>query len=121
MTRPIDPHTPPPPTELRARELSNEQLASLDHVEWLENFAKITLLPSKVPMTPRRLGVGTRLTWAARYIKLLQETTKAQEEEHIALTKRLAEADKLLADAVAQIRRLKHERDELERQLGEAI
>jgi hypothetical protein len=72
--------TPPPP-ELRARQLTDAQLAQMNHVEWLEDFAKITLLPTRVPMTPRRLGVGTRLQWAAAYIRLLERTLKTQEAE----------------------------------------
>jgi hypothetical protein len=77
---------------LRARKLNNEQLAQLNHVEWLKDFAKITLLPTRVPMTPRRLGVGTRLEWAADYITLLEDTVKKQELELIDLKRQLSEA-----------------------------
>jgi septal ring factor EnvC (AmiA/AmiB activator) len=125
---PLDPHIPVPSPELRAKEIDDEMLARMDHVDWLESFARITLLPSRVPMTPRRLGVGTRLEWAARYIKLLQATITRQEEELVALQKRLKDADDLLATSVTRIRQLKDERDaltlrvtELERQLSEAI
>lgn len=81
----------PPPSELRARDLDDEQLARIDHAGWLEDFARITLLPSPVPMTPRRLGTATRLQWAARYIKLLQETLLNQNKEILRLTTDLTE------------------------------
>lgn len=65
-------------TGMRPVELSDEQLPSINHVEWLNDFARITLLPSPAPMTPRRLGTATRLQWAARYIQMLEMTVKNQ-------------------------------------------
>jgi len=100
------------PEQFRPRDLTDEQLVAMDHAEWVESFAKIMAIPTKVEMTPRRLGVITRLQWAARFIRLLQTLVKKQEEELIGLKHRDQDREKVLGDAMATIRRLKFERDQ---------
>jgi len=81
------------PPDFRPRKLTPHQLAQLNHADWLETFARVVGLPTRVEMTPRRLGTMTRLQWAADYIKLLETTIKQQENDLVQLKARLLPAD----------------------------
>jgi hypothetical protein len=52
--------------------VSTDVLIKMDHVEWLENFAKVMQLKTGVEMTPMRAGVISRLNLAAEYIRYLK-------------------------------------------------
>jgi hypothetical protein len=82
---------------LRPRTLDDEQLITMDHAEWLENFARVLQIPTRAAMTPQRLGTITRLGWAVRYINLLQEIIRKQEEQLIELARQ--KQDRLAEDA----------------------
>jgi hypothetical protein len=78
----------------RPVELDDAQLAMINHHEYLEGFAATILQsmpaanrPSRTngpgyasgKSVPERLGMATRLQWAARYIRLLQTVITTQE------------------------------------------
>ena len=67
--------------EYTPRDLGDEQLAAMDHAEWLDGFSQSMATSSAVQMTPFRQGVITRLHWAAKYVKLIERNLKRQDAE----------------------------------------
>ena len=58
------------------REIADARLLAMDHAGWLEDFARLVMQTADVARdpakAPQRLGMATRLRWAARVIVLLQ-------------------------------------------------
>jgi hypothetical protein len=60
--------------------VSVETLKKLNHAEWLDNFARVMTLKTRVEMTPTRQGVIGRLGLAAEYIRLMEHELRKAEK-----------------------------------------
>jgi hypothetical protein len=69
--------------------VSTEVLIKMDHVEWLQNFAKVMQLQTGVEMTPMRAGVISRCNLAAEYIQYLKVEVRGLETKLADATKAL--------------------------------
>jgi hypothetical protein len=57
-----------------------ERLEKMNHAEWLADFSKVLALNTRVPMSPGRQGMCTRLLWASQYVRLLERRVGAYRE-----------------------------------------
>jgi hypothetical protein len=71
--------------------VSVETLKKLNHAEWLDNFARVMTLKTRVEMTPTRQGVIGRLGLAAEYIRLMEHELRKLEKANELLTVQIRE------------------------------
>jgi hypothetical protein len=79
--------------DVSAVRVSQEVLLKLDHVEWLENFAKVMRMQTGVEMTPMRQGVISRVNLAAEYIRYLKVQNELLVDKCAKLLARAAPAE----------------------------
>jgi len=75
--------------------MPEDSLRALNHVDWLNDFARMLDMHTRVERTPTRVGTINRLRLAAGYIHLLQrDVIKLQEQ----LTRQTADIKLLQTD-----------------------